>query len=339
MSRPLPAVSVLMPVHDAAPWLGRAVRSVLRQSLGELELVAVDDGSTDASAQILARWAARDERVRVIRLPRREGLVTALNIGLDAVRAPLTARCDADDLNHRDRLARQATMLAAEPGVMVAGCRVASFPRRTLGEGFSRYDAWVNGILTPAAHRRERYVESTLPHPSAMMRTIELRALGGYRDRGWPEDVDLWLRVHAAGGGFRKAPEVLYFWRDHPGRASRVDPRYARAAFLRAKAHFLARDPFLATKRVVIWGAGAIGRQLGRLLREEGVAVAAHVDIDPRKIGGSRRGAPVIAPDGLHAHAGTPLIAAVGARGARAIIRADLGRRGYIEGRDFLVVA
>ena len=332
-------VSILLPVHNAAPWLGRALRSLTRQTFTAFEVVAVDDASDDDTPDILERHARRDARIRVLRNAARQGLVAALNTGLATCRGRYLARVDADDLCHPHRLARQVAVLDSDPEVSVVGCWVESFPRRTLGEGYRRYDAWVNAILTPRDHHRERYVESTLPHPTAMMRTSELRALGGYADRDWPEDLDLWLRYHAAGKIFQKVPEVLYYWRDHPGRASRRDPRYARAAFLRCKAHHLARDPVLAGGGAVIWGAGPIGRQLGRLLREEGIRIAAHVDIDPAKVGHARRGAPVIAPGDLDRYEGVPVLAAVGSRGARDVIRKALLGMGREEGREFVVVA
>jgi glycosyltransferase involved in cell wall biosynthesis len=338
MTQVAPEVTVLMPVWNAAPWLSRALRSLCRQTLRELEVLVVDDGSTDDSPTILRRFRDRDPRFRVLTLPRRIGLVAALNAGLAEAGGRFLARCDADDICHEERLERQVAFLAAHREVTVAGCRVAIFPRRTLEEGYHRYEDWVNGIVTPEDHHRERFVEATIPHPTAMMRTTEIRALRGYRDAGWPEDLDLWLRVHASGGRLEKIPEVLYFWRDHPGRASRQDPRYKRSAFLRAKAHHLARDALLVGRAVIIWGAGPIGRQLGRMLRAEGVRIVAHVDIDPRKIGRSLRGAPIIASDDLAAFEGVPVLAAVGSRGARSLIRRALRRMGRVEGQDFLAV-
>jgi glycosyltransferase involved in cell wall biosynthesis len=334
-----PRVTVLLPVRNAAPFLDRALGSVWRQTFRSLEVVVVDDGSTDRTPDILARHAARDNRLRRVPAGPESGLVAALNQGLAEARGTYLARFDADDLCHARRLEAQVGLLRANPHVVVAGCQVASFPRRTLGLGYRLYDAWANGILTPEAHWRERYVESTLPHPSAMMRTEELLALGGYRQGAWPEDLDLWLRVHASGGALQKVPEVLYYWRDHPGRASRIDARYSRAAFVRLKAHHLAHDPWRAGRDVVIWGTGPIGRQFGRGLREEGVPVVAYVDVDPAKIGRSRGGVSVIAPRDLPRFSSVAVLAAVGARGARQLIRGQLTGLGYVEGRDFLAVA
>jgi hypothetical protein len=162
--------------------------------------------------------------------------------------------------------------------------------------------------------------------------------LGGYREVGWPEDYDLWLRAAAAGLRFAKVPEVLLGWRDHPTRQTRTHPRYAAAAHLRCKAHFLARGP-LAGRSAVLWG-GAVASKLAALLDGEGSSVVAFVDIDPRKIGGTRRGRPVLAPEAaLALYKDAVVVAAVGRRGARELIRAEATRLGRIEGADFLCAA
>src|SRR4029450_204147 len=93
---PAPAISVLMPVRDGAAYLAASIDSVLGQDFENFELVVVDDGSTDATADILHRYAPRDSRVVILR-QEREGLVAALNRGLAAAKAPLIARLDADD--------------------------------------------------------------------------------------------------------------------------------------------------------------------------------------------------------------------------------------------------
>src|SRR5262245_52482798 len=99
-----PAVSVLMGVRDGAPWVGEAVASVLAQTAADLELIVIDDGSTDATAATLD--AIDDSRIRVEhRAP--SGLTRSLNRAIELARAPLFARLDADDLAEPERLARQ----------------------------------------------------------------------------------------------------------------------------------------------------------------------------------------------------------------------------------------
>lgn len=115
-----PLISVVMPVRDGAAFLEQAVRSILGQSLRELELIAVDDGSTDGTAALLAGFAAGDGRVRVLGGAAR-GLVGCLNRGVDAARGRYVARMDADDVAHAGRLARQVAVLEGDERVAVVG--------------------------------------------------------------------------------------------------------------------------------------------------------------------------------------------------------------------------
>src|SRR5690348_17986778 len=109
-------VSVVMPCYNAAPWLEAALDSVLGQTHGDFELLAVDDGSTDATPRILAEAARRDGRVRVLGGGKNAGIVAALNQGLDQARGDYVARMDADDIALPTRFVRQIRFLE-ETGV------------------------------------------------------------------------------------------------------------------------------------------------------------------------------------------------------------------------------
>ena len=335
-----PSVSVLLPVRDAAPWLEDCLDSLARQTLAEYEVVAVDDGSRDSSIAILDRRSAADPRIRVIR-QEPHGLVAALNRGLDACRAPLVARMDADDISHPRRLELQAAMLAALPGVGVLSCLVRHFPRSAVAEGFRLYEGWLNSLADHGDMARERFVESPLAHPSAMVRREHLVENGGWRDVGWPEDYDLWLRLFETGVGFAKVDRPLFFWREHGHRLTRTDPRYSVPSFLACKAHYLACGPLAAAERIILWGAGQTGRRLSKLLLEAGIAIEAVVDIDPAKIDRTLRGIGVISPDELAAHLteDTIVLAAVASRGARELIRERLVDLGLVEGQTFWCAA
>src|SRR5579871_3528567 len=111
-----PLVSVVMPVRDGERWLVEALDSIRAQTLIDYELIAVDDGSSDATPRLLELAAQRDERIRVIRLPP-AGLVTALNRGIAASLGRFIARIDADDRASPDRLQLQADFLSAHPEI------------------------------------------------------------------------------------------------------------------------------------------------------------------------------------------------------------------------------
>jgi glycosyltransferase involved in cell wall biosynthesis len=337
-----PAVSVLMPCRDAASTLEAAITSLVGQSLSDFELVVVDDGSGDATAEQLAAWAQRDRRLRLLRIEAR-GIIPALNAGLQACRAQIIARMDADDIAEPNRLQAQFEMLRARPDLAAVGCLVAGYPPERLAEGFRLYIEWQNRLTEPEAIAREMFIESPLVHSSMSIRREWLERLGGYQERGWPEDYDLWLRMHIAGARFAKVPVVLLYWRDRPDRLTRTDPRYSVENFLRAKAHYLVRGPLGGRDAVVVWGAGQMGRRLAKHLQREGAPLAAFVDIDPHKVGRKRRGCPIVAPESLpevwRRYRRPALLACVGSRGARQLIREQLEAGGLSEGEDWWAAA
>jgi glycosyltransferase involved in cell wall biosynthesis len=332
-----PLVSVVMPVHNAGKTVEVAVESVRGQSWGDLEIVAVDDGSTDASPDLLARQARMDPRVRLL-TPGRVGLVRALQLGCEAARGAFIARMDADDWSAPDRLARQMRVMLGDTRLGLVAARVMDMGQ-TVGLGRRRYSAWLNGLDCHEAIVRNMFVECPVAHPTVLLRRSALEAVGGYRDCDWPEDYDLVLRLFLAGWRFGVVRgRALVRWRDWPGRHSRVDGRYSPERFRACKMHYLMQTDWLSGRRRVIqWGAGREGKAWLRLYppgrRPEQV-----VEVNPKKIGRRIHGAQVITPDNLPPPGDWALIVAVGVEGAREEIRRWLAPRGWREGHDYLFV-
>ncbi|HVZ64252.1 MAG TPA: glycosyltransferase [Lacunisphaera sp.] len=334
------AISIVLPVRNAVATIGRAVASIQAQIFRNWELVAIDDGSDDGTREWLQRAARDDPRIRVIGQPA-HGLVPALNTGLAAARGELIARMDGDDACHPERLTAQAAYLAAHPEVGLVSCLVGFGGDRAVQAGYALYVDWLNALVTPAQMALNRFVESPLAHPSVMFRRELVARLGGYRAGDFPEDYELWLRWFDAGVVMAKVPRELLTWYDAPGRLSRVDPRYNPEAFFAVKAGYIARELQRAGggRPVWVWGAGRPTRKRAALLGPHGVSIAGCVDIDPKKTGRSVGGVPVVAPAGLPPPRGAFVLGYVAAWGARELIRADLGQRGYVEGGDFLMCA
>ena len=307
-------------MRDAASTLPACLDSLRAQTFADHEVIAVDDGSRDASTDILARAAAADPRLRVI--AGGGGLVAALNAALRAAAGDLLARMDADDVARPERLALQVAALDKAPALDVLGCRVAVLDDGGLGNaGMRSYVEWSNTLLTHEAIAADMLVESPLVHPSVMMRAAALRALGGYRAFEGPEDYDLWLRALRAGLRFGKLPDVLLHWRDAPSRLSRTDARYAPERFFDLKVEAFVRSA-PSGDGVVLWGAGPIGKSWARGLAARGRPVRAFVEVDPRKIGQTVHGAPVVGMDAAGGYPGCVHVAAVGLPDARRRIRA-----------------
>jgi len=333
-----PLVSVLLPVRDGVATLPRALDSIRGQQLRDLEVVAVDDGSSDGTFSLLRATAAVDPRIRVVRQAP-GGIVAALETARQRARGRFLARMDADDEALPGRLEAQVAALESDPGLGVVGCGVRYFPRDRLTDGALRYESWLNSLTTPELLRRDLFVECPLAHPTFLLRREALEEVGGYREGVGPEDYDLLLRLWEGGWGLGTVPRVLLHWRDHPERLSRVDPAYAPEAFRRLKAEVLGRTLLKGREGAVIWGAGPTGKAFSRALREEGIPLLAFVEVDPRKLGQEIHGAPVIAPPEVGRFAGALCLAAVSGEQGREEVRRCLREAGWEEGRDFVAVA
>jgi glycosyltransferase involved in cell wall biosynthesis len=329
-----PEISVVMPVRDAAATVEAAARSILEGSHRNLELLAIDDGSTDGTMAVLDRLARGDPRVRVLATGG-AGLLAALELGhAEAQSKDFIARMDADDVSLPTRFEAELLALKADPTLWAVGTQVeiraatgAVSPNLTL------HANWMNGLTTWEALFADRLVEGPLCNPSSLMRRAALDRVGGWKDDGMPEDWAVFLRMIEAGGRLRAISPVLFHWFDHPGRVTRNHPRYAWGALQKLKARHLVHT--LQGRPATIWGAGELGLALFRELRSLGVTVTRFIDVHPRKVGRPMEGLPVVSPEDVGPPGATHLIAAVGAKGARAEIRAFLAARGYVEGRDF----
>jgi hypothetical protein len=245
---------------------------------------------------------------------------------------------DGDDVSLSDRFAAQMDLLVSDATLGAVGTQVEAFPEGAVGEGMRAYVAWQNAIITKGEHDRAIFVESPLCHPSVMLRRSALDDVGPWRDFDGPEDYDLWLRLWSRGHRLAKVPAVLLRWRHHEGRATFRDPRYAVARFIDAKGEHLAAYVRSLGRPVTVWGAGQTGKRVARAMDRGGVCAARFVDVDPRKIGGIARGAPITDSRSLTRGAET-IVVAVGARGARDEVRAHLEARGFVEGIDFVCAA
>ena len=335
-------VSVLLPCFNAESTIQEVLNSLVAQSFADFEVLCVDDGSTDNTISILKDWSRRDPRFVLVKQIHR-GIIDTANTGLSLCRAPIILRMDADDRCHPDRIKLQKEYLDENPGIAVVGSLVEGFPEEMVGEGFKLYYKWLNSLVDHNDITREIFVESPLANPSTAIRKSWILSAGGYQDHGWPEDYDLWLRLYLAGAKFAKIPQVLLAWREHPGRLTHLDSRYSVENFLRAKAHYLAKGPARDRDAVLIWGAGMTGRRLSKHLSREGLPLTAFIDVDPKKIGSTRRGKPIISQDELPSlwkqYHNPILLTAVRARKAQPLIRKNLSDLNLIEGKDWWAAA
>jgi GT2 family glycosyltransferase len=199
-------ISVVMAVFNGAPALSATLDSILAQTERDLELIVVDDGSTDATPSILGQYAAVDPRIRTITQPN-AGLTRALIRGCADARTDVIARHDCGDRSHPERFARQLALLA--DGRTVASCAT----RFVDADGDLLYVARADGeeVRRSLLAGDAQQIHALPHHGSAMFRRDAYVQAGGYRQEfRVAQDLDLWIRIARNGGTFAIADEILY---------------------------------------------------------------------------------------------------------------------------------
>lgn len=301
----VPPVCVLIPVYNGARFVVGALRSLQRQTIEDLEIVVIDDGSTDATPKLVQEVAASDARVRLLRREH-EGISAALNAGLRATRAEWVARLDADDEALPERLARQLAAAARDPSVVVwaSWALTVDVEGRIIGEVRT-------GPVTQDEFRQahaDGRVE--ILHPTVLARRDVLLEAGGYDSRfDGAEDVELWDRVGEI-GSILTIPEPLILFRAHPASTSTV----GMGDTLRIQRYVAARRRAHDAGRTLSWEAFADAESTAPLLRRTIRELSVRGAVEYRRAG-------VAYADSMKLRAGLHLLLAAGLQPAYVLLR------------------
>jgi GT2 family glycosyltransferase len=257
-----PVISVIMPCYNAAPYVEKAVASVMGQTCGNVELIIVDDGSSDGSDAVLARLAeAYADRIHLL-YTSHVGPYPARNVGLKQAQGKFIAFLDADDWWQADTLEKLHAALR-ENDADIAYCGW-----QNVGEGIQ------SAPHVPPAYEEEDPVDHfvrTCPWPihAALVKRSIVDHLGGFSERRFASmDYDFWLRALALSQRIKRVPEVLAFYRWHSlGQVSAVkwrqvlDALEAQQAFIRHNPELVAHMP---AERLLDLTEGQVLRQAYR---------------------------------------------------------------------------
>ena len=211
-------VSVVIPAYNGEAYIAASLSSVLSQTFADFEIVVVNDGSTDSTADIVSDFAARDSRVRQVAKPN-SGISDTLNLGLAKARGELIARLDADDIMLPDRLMRQVDQMSRHADMAICGT------------DFECIDSHgrVLSVVRPSPHDRAEYdrmvarrAALAFTHPTVMFRKALAESVGGYDRRYEPvEDMMFFGQMLDKGGFAVVIPEILNQYRMHSTSISR----------------------------------------------------------------------------------------------------------------------
>jgi len=331
-----------MAAHNSADSIPLALKSIARQSFKTWECLVVDDASSDNTAELVDTFVEKDQRFKLIQLPQQVGPALARNAAFGIARGKYIAVFDSDDVMHSHRLELQIEKLCDPSNELpLAGvaCWGRYFPQSQMQSGMLAYQAWLNSMQNWEDVALNAFVEMPVGHPCLMIRREALESLGGWRDCAWPEDWDLFLRMHLAAMPFGIVSKVLHGWHLSPKSLSRQSEKYSLKAFMKCRSYYLANSFLADCEDYILWGFGETGKHLRRELAHHNKNVSKIVELHPGRLGNIIHGAEVISPKDFAKHAGKKIVVSVAGAQARRIIRASLADLGQVEGRDFIVAA
>lgn len=207
----VPRASIIMPVYNNAAFVQEAIHSMLVQTYKDFELIVIDDGSTDGSAELIDRF--KDPRIRKIMHRQNRGVVSALNEGLSLATGEYIVRMDGDDVSTPNRLDIQISFMNQNPDI---------------GLSAGAFTSSVNGKpkINPSSHEEIKtwlLFHCCIAHPTVIMRNSIVQRLGIRYDRNYPhaEDYELWNRL-AFQTKLANLPVNMLYYRIHGGQVSHV---------------------------------------------------------------------------------------------------------------------
>lgn len=327
-------ISILMPVYNNEAHLVECLDSILAQTETSWELIAIDDHSTDGSWSILQHYTLKDTRIRPRRNTGPKGIIPALRLALKYSRGSYITRMDAHDLMPVEKLRILKHLLRQHGPSWVATGKVRYFSEEELGDGYRRYERWINSLMDSGRHYEEIYRECVLPSPCWMAYREALLICGGFGREVYPEDYDLAFRFYQHGMRIAASKEVLHLWRDHPGRATRNLLAYAEPAFLSLKLEYFLKIGRRPASPLILWGAGRKGKETARYLQEEGIHFH-WVCNTPSKWGKDIYGIRMQSPEAIMQMDNPQVMVMVAAPDAQPDIKRQLEKWGLAAGNDY----
>jgi len=223
-SQPSPIVSVVFPIYNSALHLRKSIESLLSQTYKNFEIIAINDGSTDTSRDILLSY--KDQRIKYFEHMQNQGLVATLNEGFALTKGKYIARMDPDDYCQKDRLEKQVKYLDGHPDISILGSWIQNF-------GLYTY-LW-------RVHQTSKFIttkllfETSVAHPSVMMRRESVLATGIKFEEKYhgAEDFMFWSKLSEGGLKFANIPQALLNYRTHPSQVGEAEKsRQQRSSLL-----------------------------------------------------------------------------------------------------------
>ncbi len=276
-------ISIIIPFKNTSEFLPECLNSIVNQTYTNWEVLIVDDHSTDDSYKIVEAYAKTDSRVKLF-ANSGKGIIEALRLGFSKSSGTYITRMDSDDIMHHEKLESMYSNLQLYGKQHIALGLVKYFSKEGIGEGYAKYEQWLNTLTQQGTNYSEIYKECVIPSPCWMIHRDDFIACDGFNPSRYPEDYDLTFRFYKHQIKCIPSDTVLHYWRDYTTRASRTDSNYAFNHFLELKLDYFLELHYQADRPLTIWGAGQKGKRAVQVLKEKQIPLHWICD-NPKKIG------------------------------------------------------
>ncbi len=278
-----PTVSILTPFKNTERYLDDCLQSIINQTFENWELLIVDDNSTDKSHAIVNAYAEKDKRIKLFK-NEGNGIIDALRLAFSESSGQYITRMDSDDIMPPEKLRFMLEDLKFHGKKHVALGLVKYFGTHDIGDGYSKYEAWLNQLTQTGRNYSEIFKECVIPSPCWMVHRDDLETCGGFTPNRYPEDYDLTFRFYKHNLKCIPSQNLLHYWRDYSTRTSRTHEHYAQNHFLHLKVDYFLDLEYDSQRPLTVWGAGQKGKTTAKLLQNHKVPFYWICD-NPQKIG------------------------------------------------------
>ncbi len=276
-------ISIVMPVKNTSKYLAICINSILSQTYQNWELIAVNDGSSDNSFEILSSYANQDKRIKTLQNTG-EGIIDALRLAYKNSYGYFITRMDSDDVMPPDKLEVMINSLLLKKEGNIALGLVNYFSETGISEGYRKYEEWINQLTCKGENYKELYKECVIASPCWMVYRTDFEKCGAFNTNIYPEDYDLVFRFYEHNLKCIPSNKILHLWRDYPTRTSRTHEHYADSSFIEIKVYYFLKLNYIHTRPLVVWGAGKKGKLTAKLFIRNKIPFFWICD-NPKKIG------------------------------------------------------
>ncbi len=328
-----PLISILLPVKNASLYLADCIDSIIKQTETNWELIAVEDHSDDDSFKILKAYEQKEQRIKVLK-NNGKGIIPALRKAYENSIGELITRMDADDIMVPTKLEKlKACLSDFGTGHLSIGL-VQYFSKNALGNGYLKYQNWLNALSLQEHNYYDIYKECVVPSPCWMIYRKDLDQCKAFKPDIYPEDYDLCFRFYKNDIKIKTVKEVLHHWRDYPERTSRNDPNYRDVHFFDLKIKCFLQLDYDPERPLILSGAGKKGKELARILINKNISFQ-WLTNNPQKIGHNIYGIKLKSELHLKNITNPQIIISIAAPDARHAIQKNLDQLHFEKAQDY----